>query len=213
MDSGSRSRAGFDSEYQEAYGQGKHFLWGIEPEDFVRTITQRLAQTEGTPLVLDAGCGEGRHCAHLVREGCRAVGVDVSRVALGRGLALREESETAHGLVLGDCSRLPFKGGVFDSVLDVFTFEFVRRETEYIGEISRILRPGGTLFLKGHRKKSGKEPHSIDQGILLRELVDVDIGMEVVSLWVSESGRSMELEAAKPASPIRVTPTTSTGNR
>lgn len=195
------SESGFDTEYQRAYNQGKRFLWGTEPEDFVTTITQRMRHTEGTPLVLDAGCGEGRHCAHFVGAGCGAVGVDVSRVALSRGLTLRDESRYKYCLVLGSCAHLPFKEGSFDLVVDVFTFEFVRGKTECLGEIFRVLRPGGTLFLKGHRKGTGGEPHSIDQGILLRDLAVV--GMKMLSLSVSRSGHSMELEAVKPTRPTQ----------
>ncbi len=123
--------------------------------------------------------------------------MDISRLALSRGLVLREESKSEYCLVLGSCGHPPFKEGVFDSVVDVFTFDFVRRKGEYLGEVFRVLRPGGILFLKGHRKETGAEPHSIDQGVLLRDLRN--LGMRMLSLWVSQSGRSLELEAAKSA--------------
>ncbi len=129
------------------------------------------------------------------------MGVDVSRLALRRGLVLRDESGSGHCLVLASCSRLPFKGEVFDAVVDVFTFEFVRGKAAYVGEVFRVLSPGGTLILRGHRRDTGKEPHSIDESTLHRGLTSAGMGM--LTLWVSQDRRDMELEAAKPRAPTQ----------
>ncbi len=186
---------GFDQEYSRSYESGKHFMWGTEPEDFVRRVTKEIAKRKASKKqrILDLGCGEGRHCGYLSDVGYEAVGLDVSRVALHRGL--RDAMGWSFGLVMGDCTRLPFKKEVFDVAIDVFTLEFVRGKRRYVEEVSRILQPGGFFFIKGHRKKTGTEPHSIDQISIEGQFNEA--GMKLSSTVVSEDGRGIELEATR----------------
>lgn len=96
--------------------------------------------------VLDAGCGTGRNLRYLARRHPKAAvnGLDVSPVALrhcrSRGLAR---------LVGGSAAALPFADGSFDLVtnFDVLTARSVD-EGAALREFSRVLRPGGRLFIR-----------------------------------------------------------------
>jgi len=50
-------------------------------------------------------------------------------------------------LVRGSCDRLPFPDNSFDSVICSEVIEHVPDKPEILGEMSRVLRPGGTLIL------------------------------------------------------------------
>lgn len=52
--------------------------------------------------------------------------------------------------VVGDVQKLPFKGSMFDAVLCIQVLEHVVSPAEAVGEIYRVLKPGGTLFLSTH---------------------------------------------------------------
>jgi SAM-dependent methyltransferase len=103
-----------------------------------------LARGAGPPpLILDAGCGSGNVLTHLARRG-RAVGVDVSEeaVRLSRGRGVR----VVRGSVLG----LPFAEAAFDVVtsFDVIYHSWVEDDRAAVGELARVLKPGGLLLLR-----------------------------------------------------------------
>ncbi|MCP4415511.1 MAG: class I SAM-dependent methyltransferase [Chloroflexi bacterium] len=63
--------------------------------------------------ILDIGCGAGRVCLHLQEQGCEAVGIDISPLAIKTTL-LRGVKE-AHVLSITQVSRA--KLGVFDTIV------------------------------------------------------------------------------------------------
>lgn len=92
-------------------------------------------QTDG--WVLDDGCGSGEG----MDENPRCVGIDISIQAL------REAREQGHRVVLGDVRKLPFKDGVFRSLLSIETLEHLLEGETYLEEARRVLQPGGYLAL------------------------------------------------------------------
>jgi ubiquinone/menaquinone biosynthesis C-methylase UbiE len=95
--------------------------------------------------VLDAGCGLGYGTALLANAGASTVtGVDVAaavvEVARGRVPAGVE-------LVEGDVHELPFPDGSFDAVVCFEVIEHVEDSARVIGELARVLAPGGVLLV------------------------------------------------------------------
>jgi SAM-dependent methyltransferase len=92
---------------------------------------------------LDAGCGDGRYLAALADElPPRRAGADLSERIL----------ETARARVDADLRQasleeLPFAAGAFDLVLCSQVIEHVPDASRAIGELHRVLRPGGTLVI------------------------------------------------------------------
>src|SRR5256885_15515492 len=76
----------------------------------------RLAACPPSSLILDAGCGNGRHALRLADAGCRVVGLDRSPVLIG---AARRAAcaGTPPRFVLGSYTALPFAPRTFDAVL------------------------------------------------------------------------------------------------
>jgi SAM-dependent methyltransferase len=94
--------------------------------------------------VLDAGCGTGGNAALLERHG-RVVGVDLSELALelaaGRG---------PRPLACASVARLPFADATFDLVtsFEVLYHRAVGEDVAALGELRRVLRPGGYLLVR-----------------------------------------------------------------
>ncbi len=83
----------------------------------------------------------------LVRRGYSVVGLEYSVPLVLTAAAFARRKNTPFSITAGDGARLPFRDGVFDSVLCSETVEHVRDPSAVIREIHRVLEPGGTLLL------------------------------------------------------------------
>jgi len=101
---------------------------------------------------LDLGCGAGRHAYEAARRGARVVAADVDLAELkdvGQVVqGMREEGELRTGTawpVGGNALALPFPDGAFDRVVASEVLEHIPDDAGAAAELSRVLRPGGTL--------------------------------------------------------------------
>jgi SAM-dependent methyltransferase len=96
--------------------------------------------------VLDVGCGTGVLVPHLARvlpAGARTVELDFARQMVRESLQTHGGSGVA-GLC-ADARRLPFATGVFDAVLCFSVLPHIGDAGSLMGELLRVLRPGGSL--------------------------------------------------------------------
>ena len=106
-------------------------------------------------LLLDMGCGAGRHAFEGFRRGARVVAFDYSAAELkdvgGLFAAMREAGEagTEPGSLAvtanGDALRLPFPDNTFDRIIASEVLEHVTDDQVALHEVFRVLKPGGTL--------------------------------------------------------------------
>jgi SAM-dependent methyltransferase len=99
--------------------------------------------------LLDAGCGEGRHCFGALERGARVVGIDLDRASLRAGagpLGARARELGGFGALLrADAFRLPFPAGRFDRVICAEVMEHVHDYRAAARELARVTRPGGRV--------------------------------------------------------------------
>lgn len=91
--------------------------------------------------VLDLGCGIGRFYDLLKSEGAgHIIGLDFCAGMLKRYPGVS---------VAASASKIPFPDGYFDAVLSVWTLQYLdpTQLGEAILEISRVLAPGGSVYL------------------------------------------------------------------
>jgi arsenite methyltransferase len=111
-------------------------------------VHEALAAAPGE-RVLDAGCGPGFYVAEtLERVGPEGsvVGVDAS----GPMLSLAAKRCEGHANVAfheGDVTALPVADADFDRVLTVQVLEYVEDIPAALGELHRVLRPGGRALI------------------------------------------------------------------
>ncbi|HYW91632.1 MAG TPA: methyltransferase domain-containing protein [Gammaproteobacteria bacterium] len=118
----------------------------------MQTIDLDLIDLASGGRVLDLGCGEGRHTlAVAMVGGVFAVGLDRSREGLqtsrrkhgelrGAGVAVDDID-----LTVGDALHLPFADARFDRVICSEVLEHIPDYRAALGEVDRVLRPGGIL--------------------------------------------------------------------
>lgn len=104
-------------------------------------------------VLLDLGCGGGRHAFEAARRGVRVVPFDMSAgdlkdaaaVLLGMEQAGDAPTGSLRGCVNGDATRLPFADASFDRVIAAEVLEHIPADVDAMRELTRVLRPGGTI--------------------------------------------------------------------
>lgn len=110
--------------------------------------------------VLDIGCGAGRHSFEALARGARVVSADLDDVALKdvaqMGAAMIAEDQAPLGATL-NCTRadalsLPFGDESFDRIVASEVMEHIPDDERALGELYRVLKPGGTLAVTVPRR-------------------------------------------------------------
>ena len=97
----------------------------------------------GAGKALDVGCGEGRFCRILRREGFDPIGLDPTLELLDAARA--KDPDGAY--VEGRAEALGFPDASFDLVVSCLSLIDIERADEAIAEMARVLKPGGTLLV------------------------------------------------------------------
>lgn len=100
-------------------------------------------------LALDLGCGTGEYALLMERMGFTVTGVDFSKAML---LVAKSKKRRSHAsdqlqLVRSECSRLPFKDGLFDVALCISVLDLIPYYNKLLNEIYRVLKYRGRLIL------------------------------------------------------------------
>ncbi len=121
----------------------REFSAGADPEYEDQILPLVARHLQGSRRVLDIGCGEGQVSRRVASQGAQVVGLDPTaaqvEVARDRGggpVYLRARAEA-----------LPCRSESFDTVLVCLALEHVDAFEEAIGEVARVLEPGGRFVL------------------------------------------------------------------
>lgn len=111
-------------------------------EPYIRDFA-RFEEGRGKKL-LEVGVGAGTDFINWVRNGAIATGVDLTE----QGVSLTKERLSLEGLSaevrVADAESLPFESDTFDMVYSYGVLHHSPNTPKAIGEVHRVLKPGGT---------------------------------------------------------------------
>ncbi len=134
-----------------------------------RLIHHGMRQAQLTPLrsaliaaargrVLEIGIGSGLNIPFYGREVVQLIGIDPSRALLDRARQTAVWSRCPVRLLEGQGETLPLSSGSIDSVVTTWTLCSVADPIGALGEIRRVLRPGGAFLFIEHGRAPDDEP-------------------------------------------------------
>jgi len=122
----------------------------------VLTIQPRFIDFKKADWVLDLGCGEGRHSLGLQsisqKLAVHCIGLDASARDLQTAQTRRNDMFSATDspapvFIQGDGHQLPFAEHSFDHLICSEVLEHIEKLDSFLKEITRVLKPGGTLIV------------------------------------------------------------------
>jgi ubiquinone/menaquinone biosynthesis C-methylase UbiE len=113
--------------------------------------TVELTRLRRGSVVLDVGCGTGAsalRAAHVVGTRGRVVGIDLSEGLLCQARA-KARAQELHNVEFraANMTELSYPESEFDAIIAVFSIFFVPDMARQVGELWRLVRPGGSLMI------------------------------------------------------------------
>jgi SAM-dependent methyltransferase len=143
-------------EYCRKTRQQEFLDWETE---YIERLLSLITAPE--PLILDVGCGDGRHCRLIEELGGSAVGIDLSR----RMIAEAKAYYPVGCYCVMDMCSLQFGHGCFDGIWSSGSIYHVPKHSirGVVAEFTRVLKPGGVVavsFKRGEGEGLDCEPRS-----------------------------------------------------
>jgi SAM-dependent methyltransferase len=129
----------------------------------VLTVRYEVLSLQPGELVLDLGCGAGRHSFEALRRGAYVVAADIDDAVLkdvrawmtamideegGPGSKGAGSAGTGSGAQASvNAYDLPFPDDSFDRVIVSEVFEHLPEDERALAEVRRVLRPGGSVAI------------------------------------------------------------------
>lgn len=113
-----------------------------------------ILQKEKVKIILDHGCGTGRHVKYLTEQGFYVVGTDYSEESIKIARENLGESYFSQ-LIVSDMEVIPLRDDYFDAVVSSHVIQHALKDVrdKTFRELERVLRKEGLLFLRTISKK------------------------------------------------------------
>jgi SAM-dependent methyltransferase len=161
-------------EYETMYHREEDYWWYVGLRDLVLAIIGQFSRERGGLTILDAGCGTGK-----LLEMCgeyMAYGLESSAEAL-RFVRLRALANVTRATIC----RMPYPDESFDLVVsaDVICCIESPADVQALGEMRRVLKPGGILLMNLPAYECLKSHH--DAAVHIKQRYTRDVLREM--LW------------------------------
>ncbi len=134
--------------------------WWTKPATEVLTLIDSLSPSS-SPVVLDLGCGLGRHAIAFAQAGFRTTATDVSETAIASVRKQAEELRLAIDTRICDVLGGDFDSKSFDVVVsyNVIYHGYRQQFAAAIKHVRQLLRPDGVFFFTCPSRDDGKYGH------------------------------------------------------
>ncbi len=161
-----------------------HKLYFQRDEDeaaaFIDRLIDHIKPKPGS-LMIDVGCGRGRHAQYMASKGFEVTGIDLSPGSI----AVAKELENEHLEFFQHDMRLPFRINYYDYAFNFFTsFGYFKTEREHynaIRTISSCLKEQGTIVM------DYMNVHYTEDHLVHKSEVEIDGVVYYITKWYDET--------------------------
>jgi ubiquinone/menaquinone biosynthesis C-methylase UbiE len=167
-------------------------------------LAKRIAdELEPGCRVLEVAPGPGYLAVALARLGYQVAGIDVSRsfVRIARENAIRDGVEV--DFREGDAAMMPFSAQVFDFAVCRAAFKNFSDPAGALGEMYRVLRPGGTTLIVDMRKDASAKAIANEVAKMNLNPIDAFATRTTLSLLRRRAYSRLDFERMAQTSPFR----------
>ncbi|MBI2511834.1 MAG: class I SAM-dependent methyltransferase [Opitutae bacterium] len=133
-----------DAQFWENRYSTPDFIFGTEPNDFLRSVA---AEIPAGPVLCLAE-GEGRNAVFLATRGHRVTAVDQSVAGLAKARALAAQRDVPLQTIVADLADLPIAPGAWSGVVAIFMHLPPALRRDLLARVAAGLRPGGVFVLE-----------------------------------------------------------------
>lgn len=132
--------------WEGRYGASEQYLYGTEPNDFLRQAAADLPPGD----VLCLADGEGRNGVFLAEAGHRVTSVDLTESGLAKAASLAADRGVELTTEIADLATYDLGTDRWDTIVSIFAHTPPRIRARVHGAVARALRPGGRLILEAY---------------------------------------------------------------
>jgi SAM-dependent methyltransferase len=140
--------------WEQEYRNPQFITLGIEPIAAIRDFAKWLRRKQKVDMtdfvVLDLGCGNGKNLKYIIEQFAQSgIGYDISETAIAQARELAGDLPIRYEVrSIGD--TFPLNDSSIDLVIDSTSSHALtlKERGKFLKEISRVLRPGGYLFIR-----------------------------------------------------------------
>tara|TARA_B100000989_G_C19497794_1_gene452863 strand:- start:161 stop:967 length:807 start_codon:yes stop_codon:yes gene_type:complete len=139
-----------DSSHLKGYQDHEKKRYELEPYiiDFLKFDLQK------TDNVLEIGVGLGADHKHIVKQGYKTYGIDLTQRAIDHTKNRLFQEKLTSNLSIGNAENLKFPDNFFNGIYSWGVIHHSPNPIKAISEIHRVLKPGGTLKIMLYHKYS-----------------------------------------------------------
>ena len=138
--------AAIKARQQTAWSSGNYAVIGTTLQIVGETLCE-AADIRADERVLDVAAGNGNATLAAARRFAQVTSTDYVPALLDSARLRAEAEGLAVEFRIADAENLPFEDGAFDVVLSTFGVMFTPDQRRAVGELLRVVRPGGRIAL------------------------------------------------------------------
>jgi ubiquinone/menaquinone biosynthesis C-methylase UbiE len=138
---------GTTAKYYETVGKNAE---SNEKSDAEKLLDNLIPQNLDGKIVLDLGCGNGRHSEVLCEKGAtKVVAMDLSETMIEQAKARKNEKHLSQlELVRADMDNLPIANDKFDFIFSRFSLMYSGKMKQVVKNLSDALSSGGEILIE-----------------------------------------------------------------
>jgi SAM-dependent methyltransferase len=131
-------------DFEDLYNLEESFWWFVAMRHITDTVLQNPLSKPSLDI-LDAGCGTGYNIQHYEKLGHRVFSFDISQDALS---GVRKRG--VHRVCQASVAEIPYRSDTFDVVTSFEVLDQLKLDVALgaFRELNRVLKPGGSLFIR-----------------------------------------------------------------